>query len=142
MIKTHWQTIWQRDHPTDADLVDRWAQHTPSSAVQLQWTPFTAQEFADRAAPASPSSAGPTGWSNAEIKVFPVQAWEDFTTLVNLWFAAGMFPHVWQDMTMVTLPKPGKSRRADGATAVDDMRPICMECALWRLLKGLPLTTG
>ena len=73
-------------------------------------------------------------WDVAELKAVPLQAWADLATLANFWFQGGVLPQIWQRMSMVIIPKPGKQPRADGAMAVDDLRPISVECAIWRLL--------
>jgi len=133
-IQAFWQTIWNRNGPSPSDAFQSWCLHTPR-AQALPWNNLRAQEMCTQAKKQRGSAAGPDGFSGTEVSELPLRAWEIVEILLDRWISRGELPSVWQSVRQVHLQKPdAKLRPKDGAIAAQDMRPISIQCCIWRII--------
>ena len=133
-IRAFWQTIWHRNGPSPNDAFQSWCLHTPR-AQALPWKKLSAQEMYTQAKKQRGSAAGPDGFSGTEVSELPLRAWEILEILLDRWISRGELPSVWQSVRQVHLQKPdAKLRPDDGAIAAQDMRPISIQCCIWRVI--------
>ena len=133
-IHSFWNTIWNRQMPPVSEAFEAWQQHTPSRP-EFPWTPLSGKELHANALRQQGSAAGPDGLSGSEISQLPLKAWEHLAILLARWTDRQEVPSVWQSTRQVHLQKPdAKLRPADGAIHAKDLRPISIQCTIWRII--------
>ena len=133
-IHTFWQHIWERQMPPVNEAFEKWQQHTPA-LPEMQWRPLSAEELHTNAKRQKGSAAGPDGLTGTEISQLPLRAWEILSELLQRWTFRKEIPKVWQSTRQVHLQKPdAKLRTQDGAISAKDMRPISIQCTMWRVI--------
>ena len=133
LIRDHWREVWRRERPGDAAVLAAWQAEAGERHPAMPWVPLGARELHRVVLESSATAAGPSGWTVLELKSAPLLFWEEFADLLEVWFGAGFFPLAWREVLMCSIPK-GKAPRADGAVDVEGLRPISVECALWRVV--------
>jgi hypothetical protein len=75
-------------------------------------------------------AAGPDGWSAAELRHLPRDAWALFRVIALSWTHHGRAPRDLHLSRQVSLVKPGKAK--DGLVDTGDLRPITVMSTFWR----------
>ena len=133
-IASFWHTIWNRQLPQVDEAFEAWQRHTPAQP-EMHWRPLSAKELHVHAQRQNDSAAGPDGLSGTEISQLPYKAWHILAELLNRWTNRSELPQVWQSTRQVHLQKPdAKLRHADGAINAKDLRPISIQCSIWRVI--------
>eukprot|EP00435_Cladocopium_sp_Y103_P007050 s1814_g2.t1 len=133
-IASFWRTIWNRQLPQVDEAFEAWQRHTPARP-EMPWRPLSAKELHDHAQRQKDSAAGPDGLSGTEISQLPYKAWHILAELLDRWTNRSELPQVWQSTRQVHLQKPdAKLRHTDGAIDAKDLRPISIQCTIWRVI--------
>ena len=133
-IRSFWDQIWGRVRPDVNVAFQHWQQHVPAGQA-LAWDDLTPEELHQHAKRLRGSAGGPCGWTGTEVADWPLKAWQIFSELLSRWQARSELPHVWSSVKQVHLQKPGaKLRMQDNAMESKDMRPISVQCVMWRIV--------
>ena len=131
VLNAFWEKIYSCDacHPPEqmATLLKTKYLGTP---MPSQWIPdVLAADLASAVKDMrSAASAGPGGWTIAQLKTLPIWAWHDFSSMLHLYERHGL-PGPLKEIWVALLPKGDElvSPRAD------DVRPIAVSSSLYRL---------
>ena len=132
-IRKFWEGIWHRQGPDLDRATQAWQQHMPAEPEQ-PWNDITPQELQIQAAQQRGKAPGPDGWSGDELSFWPAQAWIVFAALTNRWLNREETPNVWASVRQVHIQKPEAVLRSDGALHAKHLRPIAIQCILWRII--------
>jgi hypothetical protein len=133
-IEAFWGKIWNRDRPDPHVAFQQWRQHAPNGPP-LAWANITAEELSQQALRQRGSAPGPDGFTGSEVGFWPLKSWQIFEQLLQRWAARGETPEVWSSVRQVHLQKPDATLRTkDLAIAAKDMRPISVQCVIWRIV--------
>lgn len=132
-IATFWEEIWNREKPDANAAFAFWQQHVPAQPT-LHWEPLTAFELYGQALRQKHAAGGPDGLTGSEVAQWPLRAWQILEELLQRWQARSEIPEVWSNVRQVHLQKPGAKLRGDGAIATKDLRPISVQCVVWRIV--------
>eukprot|EP00438_Fugacium_kawagutii_P000347 Skav204708 [mRNA] locus=scaffold3332:74506:81342:+ [translate_table: standard] len=132
-IEAFWTRIWDRDRPNPLQAFQAWQEHAPAGQ-NLAWHHITANELFAAAARQKGCSKGPDGWLGDEVCSWPLQTWQILEELFGRWVERGEVPNVWSSTRQVHLQKPDATMRVkDRAINAKDMRPISVQCIIWRI---------
>ncbi|CAE7396951.1 dlpC, partial [Symbiodinium sp. CCMP2456] len=141
-IRAHWQSLWaqQRERRQDpsavaATLLEGFPE---GQRRQVQWQQVTAEHM-QRAFSQVQGSAGPDGWTAAEVKHFPAPCVALMHQLSLRWLQAGRLPRQLREVRMVNLPKSQKIK-ADHTLEAGHTRPISVASVYWRIFAKACLT--
>ena len=131
-----WQTIWHR-HCMPEELTrlrndSLTAPLGPPMANTGTWM-LNVDELVAVARQKKTESAGPDGWSAAEVRHWPPRAWQIFIHLWQSWVFRNEFPEVWRHSRQVMIPK---TEGTFGQVSVADMRPIAIQPVLCRIISS------
>eukprot|EP00435_Cladocopium_sp_Y103_P071626 s534_g38.t1 len=99
------------------------------------WKHITADELYQQAARQKGSAGGPDGLTGDEVAAWPPKAWQILAELLERWISRSDIPSVWSSVRQVHLQKPEAQLRSnDMAIQAKDMRPISVQCVLWRII--------
>ena len=132
-IASFWNQIWNREKPEANAAFDFWQQQVPAQPT-LQWEPLTAFELYGQAIRQKHAAGGPDGLAGNEVAQWPIRAWQILEELLQRWQVRSEIPQVWSSVKQVHLQKPGAKLRADGAIGAKDLRPISVQCVVWRII--------
>ena len=90
---------------------------------------LTASELVAAARKKKTESAGPDGWTAAEVQHWPSRAWQIFSELWEKWVEVNQVPDVWRHSRQVMIPK---AEGTYGQVKVTDMRPIAVQPVMCR----------
>ena len=131
-----WQTIWHR--PCMPEELTRLRNDSltappgPPMANTGTWK-LNVDELVAVARQKKTESAGPDGWSAAEVRHWPPRAWQIFIHLWQSWVFRNEFPEVWRHSRQVMIPK---TEGTFGQVSVADMRPIAIQPVLCRIISS------
>ena len=130
-LKGFWDSIWYRYSNVALDFaLQQWQREGRRS--QLDSFNINAQDLWMSARKSSGSSAGPDGWTGNEVAAWPLRAWQVYAKLLARWQARRQWPEAWKHVRQVHLPK--MSAEDGGAVHFSNMRPICVQSILWRVV--------
>jgi hypothetical protein len=133
-IHAFWKQIWDRERPHPDEAFQFWQQGLAPGAP-LQWEPLTAEELHRQATRQKGAAGGCDGFCGDDIADLPLAAWHIFAELFARWQGRAEVPEIWKSIKQVHLQKPDtKPREADAAFAAKDLRPISIQCVLWRTI--------
>ena len=135
-LKDFWREVWDRDTvqtlPYDIDADDNFdwsSEDGPLKAAELQRTAQTM----------TGGSAGPDGWSAAELASLPFAFWQQLEGRLEEWHLRAQYPRAWTQARMVCIPKDQLEPNAD-CVQVDRMRPISVLSAVYRVVASTWMT--
>lgn len=135
-ISQFWKTIWERDRPPVQEAFQFW-QEGSEPMPEYAWSNLTPKELHRQAIRMKGSAGGADGITGSEAAQLPLRAWEILAELLTRWIARQDFPSVWQHTRQVHLQKPGaKLRTQDQAISAKDLRPISIQCTIWRIVSS------
>ena len=134
----HWRRVWDRSPADWQDIQD--AFRFPTASAQ-SWSSPSVTELVASAQAQAGRAAGLDGWSGDEISSVPEAAWQCYTELLEIWFCRARngethpFPMDWRVIKQVHIPKTSAAQHRHHAEPYSskDMRPISVECTLWRV---------
>lgn len=130
LTEKFWAKIW--DRTTHPDQVLGALKHNMQEATQMEDREVTPEDLQRTARRMVASASGPDGWSGRELSAWSHEMWELYSLLLKGWQRAERYPAIWKEMRQVHLPK--KDPQDDGTVNAADMRPIVVECTLWRVV--------
>ena len=131
-LKGFWDSIRYRYSNVALDFaLQQWQREGRRS--QLDSFNINAQDLWMSARKSSGSSAGPDGWTGNEVAAWPLRAWQVYAKLLARWQARRQWPEAWKHVRQVHLPKE-MSAEDGGAVHFSNMRPICVQSILWRVV--------
>lgn len=136
-IGKFWTSIWNRNvnipelQTLEQQMQDGiWRAPFPDR----DWIP-TVEEFLACARDAAGSSAGSDGWAGTELSVVPPEACAAFLTLIRRWDSRGAWPHSWNQLRQVHIPK----EQGVGPVPPSGLRPIAVLSIWYRTLMSAML---
>ncbi|CAE7238350.1 Pol [Symbiodinium sp. CCMP2592] len=128
-MRTFWRRIWhRRDVPEELQRLREGRLSRPAGeAMRGDWR-LEASAFQH-------GSAGPDGWAPSELEAFDEEVWECFLRLWHDWCERDLFPQSFRHCRQVMLPK--EELDAQGAVDVENMRPICVQPVVCRVISSV-----
>ena len=141
-LKDFWREVWDRDTaqtlPYDIDADDNFDWSSEDGPLKVK-----AAELQRTAQTMTGGSAGPDGWSAAELASLPRAFWQQLEGRLEEWHARAQYPRVQERgrKRMVCIPKDHLEPNA-GCVQVDRMRPISVLSAVYRVVASTWMTRG
>ena len=124
MIEKFWRKVW--DQPTNCEELNKAREGrltAPSGEPFDSHACVSAEELQMQARHDAHGTAGPDGWTAAEVSHLPLAYWSEFSTMLARWMQTNSFPQVFRHCRMIMIPKDG-FELASGPIPVDKLRPI------------------